>query len=235
MPEDGDGDGGGDGWGKRHRPTSRCLGAARYTVAAAVTVLIVVVTVIAVKVVLRPESLRLSVSGGCVYSTPQPAKKKLTLALNLRAENPSGRARMYLLDIAAYLFDNATLAWSTPAPDEDCVIFFNPDDEAVLQQMAVDSMSNVEAAADDPGSMDPAYFDRLYDEAGVLADATLRVEGRLVTEVRSGINRTRLVTYFCWPLLVGAKLQGGQAANKQSSSSGNGDVPCTEKNLPSQA
>ncbi|CAD6341318.1 unnamed protein product [Miscanthus lutarioriparius] len=55
-----------------------------------VTVLIVAVVVTSLKVVLRPESLRLSVVDGVVYSTPQPASEAVTLQLNLRAENPSG-------------------------------------------------------------------------------------------------------------------------------------------------
>ena len=88
----------------------RCLDAARYTVAAVVTVLIVAVVVTSLKVVLRPQSLRLSVVDGAVYSTPHPASEAVTLQLNLRAENPSGRARMYFLNVTAYLFDGATPA-----------------------------------------------------------------------------------------------------------------------------
>ena len=88
----------------------RCLDAARYTVAAVVTVLIIAVVVTSLKVVLRPESLRLSVVDGVVYSTPLPASEAVTLQLNLRAENPSGRARMYFLNVTAYLFDGATPA-----------------------------------------------------------------------------------------------------------------------------
>ncbi|KAJ1257675.1 hypothetical protein BS78_10G013800 [Paspalum vaginatum] len=213
------GDGGGTG---KHQPTFWCLNVARYTVAAVVTVLIFLVVVVAIKFVLRPDSLHLSVVGGSVHSTPQPRKKAVTLALNIRAENPSGRARMYLLNITAYLFGNATQA-STPTPNEDCIILFKPVDEAVRQQTAVDSMTSVEVP-DDPGVMDTSYFDALYTKGGAISDAMLRVEGSLITEVTSRINRTRPVTYYCGPLLV-----GGDEASK--SKGRNDDVPCTDKNL----
>jgi len=153
----------------------RCLDAARYTVAAVVTVLIIAVVVTSLKVVLRPESLRLSVVDGVVYSTPLPASEAVTLQLNLRAENPSGRARMYFLNVTAYLFDGATPA-STPTPDEDCIIFFNPTDGAVRQEMAVDLMTSVEAT-NDPAVMNQTYFELLYytkGGVGVIGDMTLR-------------------------------------------------------------
>ncbi|KAJ1257680.1 hypothetical protein BS78_10G015700 [Paspalum vaginatum] len=217
-------DGGDEGCGGKHqRGSFRCLDAARYTVAAVVTVLIVTVIVIAMKLLLRPESLRLSVVGGAVYTTRRPAadQKAVTLALNLRAENPSGRARVYLLNVTAYLFDNATQA-STPTPEDDSFTFFTLVDEAVRQQLAVDAVTSVDATED---SMDPAHLDALCAEGGgVIADAALRVDGSVVTEVRSGVNLTRLATYFCWPLLVGGKQQGGGDTR-------NDDVLCTEKNL----
>jgi hypothetical protein len=219
MSADGDDDG--------KTSAFRCLDAARYTLAAVVTVLIVAVVVTSLKVVLRPESLRLSVVDGAVYSTPQPASEAVTLQLNLRAENPSGRARMYFLNVTAYLFDGATPA-STPKPDEDCIIFFNPTDEAVRQEMAVDLMTSVEAT-NDPGVMNQTYFELLYAKGGggVIGDMTLRVDGTLVTEVSSGFNMTRLqVTYYCRPLLVGGS-KGGEATT------GRKDVLCTD-NLSSQ-
>ncbi|CAD6341442.1 unnamed protein product [Miscanthus lutarioriparius] len=155
----------------------RCQDAARYTVAAVVTVLIVAVVVTSLKVVLRPESLRLSVVDGVVYSTPLPASEAVTLQLNLRAENPSGRARMYFLNVTAYLFDGATPA-STPTPDEDCIIFFNPTDEAVRQP------------AGDGGGLD--------DERGG-DERPWRHEPDLLRAA---------VTYYCRPLLVGGSKGG---------------------------
>nr|TKW19331.1 hypothetical protein SEVIR_4G013200v2 [Setaria viridis] len=172
-------------------------------VAAVVTVLIITVIVVAIKVVLRPESLSLSVVGGVVSSTPQPAANIVHLGVKLRAENPSGRARMYFFNITAYLFDNKTVAAATADPEEDCRILFTPDDVAVAQQMAVVSVSDVQGK-DDPAVMDHFHFDMLYTKRQVITDVAMRVEGRLVTEVRSGINRTsQLVTYLCWPLVVG--------------------------------
>ncbi|CAD6343037.1 unnamed protein product [Miscanthus lutarioriparius] len=156
MRADGDNDG--------KTSAFQCLTAARYTVAAVVTVLIVAVVVTSLKVVLRPESLRLSVVDGAVYSTPHPASEAVTMQLNLRADNPSGRARMYFLNVTAYLFDSATPA-TTPKPDEDCIIFFNPTDRAVRQEMAVDLMTSVEAT-NDPGVMNQTYFELLYNTKG---------------------------------------------------------------------
>ena len=48
-------------------------------VAAVVTVLIVAVVVTTLKVVLYPESLRLSIVDGAVYSTPHPAREVVIL------------------------------------------------------------------------------------------------------------------------------------------------------------
>jgi hypothetical protein len=126
MTADGDGDGDGDG-------KTRCLDVVRYTVAAVVTVLIVTVIVVAIKVVLRPQSLSLSVVGGAVSSTPQSPANIVYLDVKLRAENPSGRARIYFLDITAYLFDDKTVAASSSTPDEDCFISLDPSDIVVAQ------------------------------------------------------------------------------------------------------
>ncbi|TVU30375.1 hypothetical protein EJB05_21991, partial [Eragrostis curvula] len=192
--------------------TFRWLDAARYAVAAVLTVLIVAVIVNAIKVVLRPDSLRLWVVEGAVSSTPLPPEEAVTLGLNLRAENPSGRVRMYLLNITAYLFNNKTVE-STTEPADDCIIFFRPGDVAVAQQVAVDTITQVNGTNDD-AVMDPFYFDILYAERSVIRDAAMRVEGTLVTEVRSGINRTRPgTTYYCWPLVVGGKASGTEDDN----------------------
>ncbi|OEL28215.1 hypothetical protein BAE44_0010767 [Dichanthelium oligosanthes] len=217
MREDGDG-GGGCG----ENSAFRWLDAVRYTVATVVTLLILTVIVVAIKVVLRPESLRLSVIGGSVSSTPLPgANAVVALRVQLRAENPSGRVRMYFFNITAYLFDNVTLAASTSDPEEDCSILFNPADMAVAQQMGAVAAWDAEGV-DDPGVMNPVYFDVLYRKRRAISDVAMRVDGRLVTEVRSGINRTsHLATYYCWPLLVGGS--PGDEASKSGK-----DVPCTE-------
>ena len=208
MTADEDGDGGKTRW----------LDAVRYTVAAVVTVLIVTVIVVAIKVVLRPESLRLSVVGGFVSSTPRPgATAAVELNVKLQAENPSGRARIYFLNITAYLFDNKTLAASTADPEQDCIINFGRPDFAVAQQMAVFFVMSV-LGENETTIMDPNYFGMLYTKRRTISEVVMRVDGRLVTEVRSGANTTsHLATYYCWPLVVG----------EDEARSGM-DVPCTE-------
>lgn len=201
--------------------TFRWLDAARYAVATVVTVLIGVVIVHAIKVVLRPESLRLWVVQGSVYTTPA-STEKVTLSLNLRAENPSGRVRMYFFNITAYLFNNRTLE-TTTKPEEDCIILFYPANIAVAQQVSVDTITQVEGTSD-PSVMDQFYFNKLYTERGIIRDAAIRVDGTLVTEVRSGFNKTRTgTTYYCWPLVIG----GSPGDNKAS----NGDLRCTESSM----
>jgi hypothetical protein len=67
--------------------------------------------------------------------------------------------------------------------------------------------------------LDHFHFDMLYTKRQVIGDVAMRVDGRLVTEVRSGMNRTsQLVTYLCWPLVVGGEVSAGTGK----------DVPCTE-------
>jgi hypothetical protein len=192
MTADGDGDGDGK---------TRCLDVVRYTVAAVVTVLIITVIVVAIKVVLRPQSLNLSVVGGAVSSTPQPLANIVYLNVKLRAENPSDRARIYFLDITTYLFNDKMVAASSSAPEEDCFISLNPSDIVVAQQMGALSSSSAQRNED---VLDHFHFDMLYTKRQVIGDAAMRVDGRLVTKVRSGMNRTSpLVTYLCWPLVVG--------------------------------
>ena len=122
-------------------------------------------------VILFHQHLRLSVVDGAVYSTPQPANEAVTLQLNLRAENPSGRGRgrMYFLNVTAYFFHGATPA-STPTPEDDCIIFFNPTDETVRQEMAVDLMTSVEAT-NDPAVMNQTYFELLTTPRVALASS----------------------------------------------------------------
>src|SRR5438045_3001183 len=103
MAADGDGDG--------EKPPFRWLDAAMYVVASVVTVLIVAVIVNAIKVVLRPESLLLSVDRGTVFV--KMASPDLQFYLNLQEDNPSGRVRMYFVNVTAYLFDKDTPASSS--------------------------------------------------------------------------------------------------------------------------
>ena len=179
----------------------RWLNATRYAVAAAVTVLIMVVIVNAIKVVLRPDSLQLSVPGGAISAGrfKPPPEELLAVELNLRAHNPSGRVRMYYLDITAYLFDKSTPASASRTPDFDSVVYFNPKDIAVLQQETVDSFLALKLKK---ASLGPPYFDVLYNGSRV-SDMTLRLDGNLVTEVTSELNKSRQASYYCEQLLVG--------------------------------
>ncbi|OEL23039.1 hypothetical protein BAE44_0015942 [Dichanthelium oligosanthes] len=192
---------GGEGDGEKSR--FRCLDAARYVFAAAVTVLIMVVVVNAIKVVLRPESLQLSVAGGSL-STAQlkpPPEEVLGVELNLRAQNPSGRSRMYYLNIRAYLFDKNTSASASSKPEYESIITFIPSDIAVVQQEAVDSLVSMKLKK---RQVDPSYFGMLYNGSR-FSDMTLRLDGDLITEVTSEFNKTRPTSYYCEQLLVGGK------------------------------
>lgn len=190
---------------------------ARYAVAAVVTLVIIAVVVKAIKVVFRPDSLRLSILGGSVYTTPllsspspspspqassRAAEPSLSFSFNLRAENPSGRVRMYYLDIIAYLFNSSTPA-TTPTPMAECLVPFNIKDTLVKQTLYVDIIKQVTVQRD-PEAIMLFAFDALYKTGGTIKDVTMRVDGTLVTEIRSGFNTTpQLVSYYCRQLVVG--------------------------------
>ncbi|CAD6340490.1 unnamed protein product [Miscanthus lutarioriparius] len=176
----------------------RWLDAARYAVAAAVTVLIMVVIVNAVKVVLRPDSLQLSVDKGSIFTAQYPPQ--LTMELKLRAQNPSGRVRMYYVGVTGYLFDNTTSASASLDPAYDSVVIFKPKDMAVVQQEALDCSLGMKVVREK--QMDPSHFDVLYNGSS-FSDMTLRLDGDLITEVTSELNMTRRTTYYCEELLVG--------------------------------
>ncbi|XP_066374305.1 uncharacterized protein [Miscanthus floridulus] len=176
----------------------RWLDAARYAVAAAVTVLIMAVIVNAVKVVLRPDSLQLSVDKGSIFTEQYPPQ--LTMELKLRAQNPSGRVRMYYVGVTGYLFDNTTSASASLDPGYDSVVIFKPKDMAVVQQEALDCGLVMKVVREK--QMDPSHFDVLYNGSS-FSDMTLRLDGDLITEVTSELNMTRRTTYYCEELLVG--------------------------------
>ncbi|KAF8732675.1 hypothetical protein HU200_015006 [Digitaria exilis] len=143
------------------------------------------------------------VSGGRVVTNPSPPPQnpqQLGLHMNLRAFNPSGRARMYYVNIRAYVFDKNTSASSSPTPEYDSIFYFKPDGIDVLQQEAVDSLMTAKMAKD---QVTPPYYDMLYNGSSI-SDVTLRLDGELVTEVNSRLNETRPMTsYYCEQLLVG--------------------------------
>ncbi|KAL6861618.1 hypothetical protein ACP4OV_017318 [Aristida adscensionis] len=190
-----------NGGGGAKKSAFRCLDAARYAVAAVVTVVIVGVIVKAIWVVFRAESLELTVVGGSVSAAPAaapPAPPAVAIGLSLRAQNPSGRVRMYYLSITGYLFDGNTSA-ATANPDDDSIALFRLKDVAATQQEAVDADVHLRV---DGRSMTGEYLALLYG-GGRMSEVTLRLDGRLVNEVRSGFNKSSLATYYCEQLVVG--------------------------------
>jgi hypothetical protein len=218
MAAAGDGGGGGDGKNPaavgggevdKNPAAFRWIDAARYTVALVVTVLIVSVIVNAIKFVTRNDPLHFSVVGGFVSSTVKlPPDGTMYLDLNVRAQNPSGRARMYYVNITAYLFNgntstmtSNTSASTTSNPVYDSMVYGRIPDIVVSQQKSVDSLMRVRATK---RSM-PEYFDSLYNGGG-MSDVTLRLDGNLTTEVVSygpNANRTLPTIYYCDNLLLG--------------------------------
>ncbi|OEL32708.1 hypothetical protein BAE44_0006268 [Dichanthelium oligosanthes] len=214
--------GGDDDDGKNS--TFRWIHAARYAVALVVTVLIVSVIVNAIKVVLRSDPLHLSVVGGHVSTgrlpspspSPSPSPphlldKQVALDFNLRAQNPSGRARMYYVGITAYFFDNKTSS-STSDLLYECMVATGVKDIAVLQQEATDTIVRVHVSRDNM----PEYFKSLYD-GGRMSGVTLRLNGSLITEVTSKfkVNKTRVTTYYCKELLFGGDPRDEAFKNRQ--------------------
>ncbi|CAL5050518.1 unnamed protein product [Urochloa decumbens] len=191
----------------------RWVDAARYAVAAVVTLLIAVVIVKAIKVVLRPEPLQLWVAGGSVSAVaiPPPPTEMVTLGLSIWAQNPSDRVRMYFLNITAYLFDKNTSAAASLDPEFDSMIFFQAKDDIVAVQLeAVESVLQMNAKK----THIPDYFELLYN-GGSMSDVTLRLDGNLITEVTSEVNKTRRATYYCEQLLVGGDANDKSVKNKQ--------------------
>jgi hypothetical protein len=203
------------------RSRFRWIDAARYGVASVVAVLIISVIVSAIEVVLRPASLSLSVIGGAVFSRQQTQPPPtLLFDLDLRARNPSGRARMYYLNITVYLFDNSTPPLS-PRPIPDSIMSFTMNDEALDQLGKVDMLRRV---TETRGQMTETWFDMLYGRTGAaIADVTMRVDGVLVTELHSGFNKTRQATYLCEPLVVVAGDRDDEAYQNLQ------DVRCMEQ------
>jgi len=209
------------------RSRFRWIDAARYAVASVVAVLIISVIVNAIEIVLRPESLSLSVIGGAMFARPAPQTQPpppeptLLFYLDLRARNPSGRARMYYLNITVYLFDNSTSPLS-PRPEPDSIIYFFLIDTALDQLGKVDMLKEVREKR--RLTMAEFWFDMLYGRTGAaIADVTMRVDGVLVTELRSGFNVTRRATYLCEPLVVVAGDRGDDAYQNLQ------DVRCMEQ------
>lgn len=205
--------GGGNNDDGADKSAFRCLDAARYVVSAVVVVLIVAVAARATMVVLRPDSLSLSVPRSSVlverYSSSAAAGTTgkddfLIFQFTLQAQNPSGRASMYFYNIYAYLFDNTTTATESTSPDNDSLIYFIPDAMIVPEMDFTADTVISDNIIRDPSQITVSFFDRLNRGARI-DNATMRVEGTLVSEIiRSGYNTTPQVrTYYCRNLIVG--------------------------------
>ncbi|KAL6606304.1 hypothetical protein ACP70R_041957 [Stipagrostis hirtigluma subsp. patula] len=193
--------------GGDEKSSFRWLAVARFAAASVVTVLILLVIAKAIKVVQRPDSLSLSVAGGCIFTertTNRPEYAgKILFDFGFRVGNPRSRGQMYYVNITAYLFDKTKPAWSAD-PAGDSFVFFDMWDTAVRQKVGMESLFQIRVIGG--REMTPAIFDMLYNKTDVplLTDVTMRLEGTLIIGLASGTNMThRLTTYYCWPLVVG--------------------------------
>lgn len=181
----------------------RCLlAAARYAAASVMTVLILIVMVKAVKVLLQPVSLSLSVAQGCMFVRRFDKPELLEFQFSVKVVIPRSGARTYFRNITAYMFDKDTPALtSTPGPDS--VIFFHLDDVMVPpQQQVVSEVMQSSRLGRDYVAL--SFFDLLYNRPhnDIVSDMTMRLDSN-VSQVTSTSTYNRATTYICWPLVVG--------------------------------
>ncbi|KAF7069648.1 hypothetical protein CFC21_075247 [Triticum aestivum] len=201
----------------------RCLGAARYVVAAAVTVLMVAVIMYAVKVVHRPDDLTLWIVGGSVsvqrsHNLTRPFNysvggDNLTFTYTVRAVNPSSRVRIYYTDLIVYLRGRNS---SSEMHSFLALIFPNM---TVEHQSRADTSVLVRTNVRVPSQ--GFYFQALAN-GGSIADVSLKLNGtRVVQNIFTEHNMTsEQAVYYCTPITFGGgKYEDGDAGV---------DVPCTE-------
>uniref|UniRef100_A0A0A9B8X5 Late embryogenesis abundant protein LEA-2 subgroup domain-containing protein n=1 Tax=Arundo donax TaxID=35708 RepID=A0A0A9B8X5_ARUDO len=182
------------------KPKLRCLDAARYAVASAVTVLILVVIVDAVVTVLRPGDLTLKVTGGYVSADNTSGPGNVTLRFTLRALNPSGRVRIYYTGIKGTFSGQI----NTSAPAEDFRVFRIGNDIAIEQQDSAE-VAVLVSGPNNPNVMPPAYFNLLFN-GGTIHDAMLKLNGSRTFEDYSGHNKTaEPAVYYCPSITVGGE------------------------------
>ncbi|KAJ1257708.1 hypothetical protein BS78_10G017000 [Paspalum vaginatum] len=200
----------GEGEGEGERGCAfRWTDAARYVVASVVTVLIVVVIVDAV-MVFHHKSLYLSVPGGSVFiNEVQQLREDIDFVMTIRAQKPSGIARMYYINVTGYLFDSNISASASLQPGRDSIVYFPLHDMILEQQVTEDIFKTVTASKG--RSIDTPYFDQLKEGRLIIEDATLRLDGTLITQAASSsdVNTTDngTSTFYCRPLVVGRQLQ----------------------------
>jgi hypothetical protein len=167
-----------DGNGEKSTTTFRWINVARYALTSVVTVLIAAVVVIAIKMVVRPDSLKVRVVGGfiSVETPPGLPPNHLLLQFKVKADNPSGRAVMYYYNISGYLFDK-NISASTSNPQGDCFVSIQIKNKTLQQQQAVYSYTWSTVG---PEIMTPSYFYMLYhNRSARIDDVTMRIQGNL--------------------------------------------------------
>ncbi|XBI76478.1 hypothetical protein VPH35_069710 [Triticum aestivum] len=204
----------------------RCLDAARYVVAAAVTVLIVTVIVYAITVVLRPAELYLGVVGGSVSVSvsvvggDKPFRAvvngdNLTFSLTVRAINPSGRVTIYYTGIVAKLKSNMS---------SDSFLTLNLPRVALGPQSSVDITVAISTFMIVP---EQGYYFKLLANGTSLDDAMILLTGTRTVEIYSSKYKPKeTVVYYCSPIAIG----GGE--DKDDDSTAAVDVRCTDQNQP---
>ncbi|PAN37587.1 hypothetical protein PAHAL_7G104000 [Panicum hallii] len=199
-----------DGGGGDKPSRLQCLNVTRYVVAAVMTVLVVGVTFSTVNLLIvnrrfHRDPLYLSVVRGTVYVRRAPATHSpAALAFYIGVRVSSARAINYFhVNGTAYLFEGN-------APRSYAAIVVSSDSDrgrpakAVQQEAQYYFLMEVKATR---GTMNASYFDALYGGGGGDGSlnilTSLRLEGKFVTELRSGGNTTYpWSTYNCWPLIV---------------------------------
>ncbi|XP_037424925.1 uncharacterized protein LOC119289818 [Triticum dicoccoides] len=215
----------------------RCLDAARYVVAAAVTVLIVTVIVYAITVVLRPAELYLGVVGGSVSVSvsvvggsvsvsvsvvggDKPFRAvvngdNLTFSLTVRAINPSGRVTIYYTGIVAKLKSNMS---------SDSFLTLNLPRVALGPQSSVDITVAISTFMIVP---EQGYYFKLLANGSSLDDAMIVLTGTRTVEIYSSKYKPKeTVVYYCSPIAI------GDGEDKDGDSTAAVDVRCTDQNQP---
>uniref|UniRef100_A0ACD5VMD1 Uncharacterized protein n=1 Tax=Avena sativa TaxID=4498 RepID=A0ACD5VMD1_AVESA len=189
----------------------RWLNAARYAIAAVVTVLTIGVIAWAIVLSVRPELLEFrvvygNVTVGKIESLSPPVS--VGMSLTLEAINYGGRADISYHNVSVhFLYHNSSEI--TYIYTED--IFVPPQ----FQYRAY--VRSTDLTAPDDVGMD---FVRRMLNGSEISDATMRLEGTILTQTSvPGIKRRRLTTYDCYPVTIGTS----SAAGKDD------DVPCTAR------
>ncbi|KAI4986928.1 hypothetical protein ZWY2020_019558 [Hordeum vulgare] len=203
----------------------RCLDAARYVVAAAVTVLMVTVIVYAVKVVHRPDELSLWIVGGSVsvqrssnLARPFNASvggDSLKFTYTMRAVNPSSHVYIYYTNLVAYLRGRNS------SSEMNGFLGLRLQNLAVEQQSTMDMNLMITTPMLVP--LQGFYFQELAN-GGSIADVSLKLNGtRVARNILTGhITTSEQAVYYCTPITFRA------GKDDDDDDEARVDVPCTE-------